>query len=239
MAALGAGGRRHEAEPAGAVVIEGKRLLAEGGELVRGRRHHLVDLALQIGRQMVVQIDDRVRQLAVDHVAGDRGAQAYILVGLEDGADGLHGLEREFQNVVGEERDACLDRVHGAERRAQIDHARGELSSAEDAIGERHPQLQRHVVVASLGEGLRRVDMTIDEARYHQFAVAGDDAFGLDVGASLADGGDALPLDQDVALKRLAPALRVHRDDGGTLDQYRHALTPPLRPPQLGYVGST
>ena len=227
-AALRTGGRRHEAEPSGPVVIEGERLLTERGELVCRRRHHLVDLALEVARQKVVQIDDRVGQLAVDHVTGDRGAQAHILVGLEHRADSLHGLQREFENVVGEEGRAGLDRVHGAERRAQVNHARGKLDGAEDAVGERHPELQRHVVVASLGEGLRRVDVAVDEAGDHQLALAGNHPFGLGVGCGLADSGDALAFDQDVALERLAPALRVHRDNGGTLNQYRHALPSPV-----------
>ena len=227
-AALGARGRRHETEPAGPAVVARQRRIAERREFLHRRRRLRVDLALQVVRQEIVQIDDRVGQLAVDHVARDGRAQPHILIGLEHGAQGFHGLERELEDVVGEEGDAGLDGVHGAQRRAQIDHARGEFRGAEDAVGEGHPQLQRQVVVAPLGEGFRRVDMAVDETGDHQPVPPRDDPFGLDVGGEGADAGDSLALDQDVALKGRAAVLGIHRDDGGVADQYRHAFDSPV-----------
>ena len=172
-------------------------------------------------------------------MARDRGAQSDILIGLEHGAHRLHGLKRELEDVVGEKGDAGLDRVHGAQRGAQIDHPRGELGGAEDAVGEGHPQLERQIVVAPLGEGLRRVDVTVDEARDYQLAAPGDHALGPDIVGDGADADDAVVLDQYIALEWLAAMLRVHRDDGGTAYQYRHALGLPRVSAFSGHSGRT
>ena len=148
-------------------MIERECLFGESDIFRHRRRSAGIDLSQQVVGQNLAEIRDRIGDRTIDNMARYIGADARVVVGLEHAAEGFHGLQRRFEDIVGEKGDTITERIHGDQHGPKIKRARGKLAVADQEIGERHPHFERQVFIASAEKCLGRVDMRVDEARRH------------------------------------------------------------------------